>query len=78
MALDARRAGFTDKPFTNLDHTNNPTISCIAPAECALALVVAARLRLMWIYDDQAKGMSTVALEARTAFVDIPLDGKPT
>ena len=42
----------TSGPFTNIDHTRNPTVACETAEEEALALAVAARLLLSWIKGD--------------------------
>jgi hypothetical protein len=43
------RKAAAGKSLTNLKHVDNPTIGCDTPEECALALAVAARLRLFWL-----------------------------
>ena len=37
--------------FTTIGHTRNPTIGCETPQEEALALAVAARLRIEWLHE---------------------------
>lgn len=43
------------KSMSNIQHTEEPTIGCETAQEKALALAVAAKLRLSWLYDQAAE-----------------------